>query len=159
MPQIFKDSGFVLCSVGLTSSFLQGQETLRLYWRNSVQPVSCGSVLLTQSPSLWTLLVTKSGGFFPHQAILHCTSWVSYNLILFWHCLPRASVLSHRWWLSPTRLLSPHWRCQFQVLDPRLRTAAVQLSYKLKVPTTPSSIWINWLEWLTECSKTRLPVY
>ena len=61
--------------------------------------------------SLLTLLVTKCrrGRVAPHQAILCNTSWVSYNLTQFWHCLLGGRVRSRRWraQCAPTPLQMP----------------------------------------------------
>ena len=46
--------------------------------------------------------------FSPHQAILHDTSWVSYNLIQFGHRLPRESVKSHRL-RAESHKIAPTW--------------------------------------------------
>lgn len=71
----------------------------------------------------WILLCSKCVSFFPrHQAILQCsvdTSWVSYTLVQFWHCLPGVSAdPPHRLGLSPKRLplCPPRFGCQVQTV-------------------------------------------
>lgn len=52
---------------------------------------------------------------FSHQAVLHCTSWVSCNSIQSWHCLLGVSLWSHR-----VRAQSHRTLRQMLVASPRL---------------------------------------
>ena len=56
----------------------------------------------------------------PHQAILINASWVSYNLTQFGHGLPRESVRSHKLRAGSHETMPPDFRCQWQVVDPRV---------------------------------------
>lgn len=66
--------------------------------------LSCVPPLLsTQNTSFLTRLAIKCVDFPPHQAIIH-TSWVSYSLTQFWHCLGRGTIKSHKIALPPPEM-------------------------------------------------------
>lgn len=60
--------------------------------------------------------------------------------------------------LSPTRLLPPHFRCQSQVIGPRLPTTS-DLATNWEVLTNPPLNSINLLELLTELRETLIYIY
>ena len=75
------------------------------------------------------------------------TKTVSSSSFQFWCCLPGVSVISHRLEdLLPRDC--PHFKYQSQVLS---HPYCWPITYKLGVPTTPSSFL---LEWLTEFRKS-----
>lgn len=88
-----------------------------LCWKNSIFPSWVSPLLLIQNTSLLSLLVPNVWRLFPHQVVLHSTTWVSYNSTQCWHYLPGDRVRSHR--AQSHKTAPTHFRCPSQRVSPQ----------------------------------------
>ena len=79
---------------------------------------------------------TKCVGFSPYINQCSNNSYVSYNSIQCWHCLPEFSIRFHKWKFQSVTPGSSHFRCQVQVPGCHCTSDWSALN---QVPMTPSS--------------------
>lgn len=80
------------------------------------------------------------------------SSWVSYNATKVWHCWHGNSIRFHK--LRAQSNMTAAIPLERPISNLGCHMYYCSTGYRLEVPMTPSSGFINLLEWLTDCRET-----